>query len=155
MHTNSAQKDFLLQLFEYNHHMNQQLADLLLQNTATDQSAKQYNHILNAHHNWNCRIHPYKQRIDPWSLRAADELKEFDLENYRASLDILERFDVHHLVDYTLGSDNRLRSPVSDILFHIINHSTYHRAQIASDCRASGIEPLKSDYIHYANNKER
>ena len=38
---------------------------------------------------------------------------------------------------------------VQDVIFHVINHSTYHRAQIASDLKANGIEPINTDYIFY------
>lgn len=38
---------------------------------------------------------------------------------------------------------------IKDIMFHIVNHSTYHRAQIATELKDHGIEPLKTDYILY------
>jgi uncharacterized damage-inducible protein DinB len=38
---------------------------------------------------------------------------------------------------------------VRDILFHINNHSTHHRAQIAARIREAGITPPTSDYIFY------
>jgi uncharacterized damage-inducible protein DinB len=38
---------------------------------------------------------------------------------------------------------------IKDILFHIINHSTNHRGQIAVDFRNNGLEPLVLDYVFY------
>jgi uncharacterized damage-inducible protein DinB len=38
---------------------------------------------------------------------------------------------------------------IKDILFHMINHSTHHRAQIAMDMRNNKLEPLPLDYIFY------
>ena len=35
------------------------------------------------------------------------------------------------------------------MLFHFVNHSTYHRGQIASNLKEHGIEPLVTDYIFY------
>jgi uncharacterized damage-inducible protein DinB len=35
------------------------------------------------------------------------------------------------------------------MLFHIVNHSTNHRGQIAVDFKSNGITPLGLDYIHY------
>ena len=43
---------------------------------------------------------------------------------------------------------------IKDILFHIINHSTYHRAQIATDLKQNGIEPINTDYIFYKRKLE-
>ncbi|WP_185211767.1 DinB family protein [Sphingobacterium mizutaii] len=34
-------------------------------------------------------------------------------------------------------------------MFHIINHSNYHRAQIATELRKQEIEPIQTDYIKY------
>jgi uncharacterized damage-inducible protein DinB len=38
---------------------------------------------------------------------------------------------------------------VQEILFHIINHSTYHRGQIMAQLRESGLEAISTDYIFY------
>ena len=42
----------------------------------------------------------------------------------------------------------RFRSSLHDILMHVIMHSAYHRGQIAADMRASGAEPVYTDFIH-------
>jgi len=43
----------------------------------------------------------------------------------------------------------KLANNIKDIVVHVINHSTYHRAQIALLVRQSGGEPAKTDYIVY------
>jgi uncharacterized damage-inducible protein DinB len=52
--------------------------------------------------------------------------------------------------EYTNSKGERFTSPVGDILMHVVNHSTYHRGQIAADMRASGMEPAYTDFIHAA-----
>jgi uncharacterized damage-inducible protein DinB len=41
--------------------------------------------------------------------------------------------------------------PVKDIIFHYCNHSTYHRAQIATELKINNITPPATDFIHYKN----
>lgn len=54
-------------------------------------------------------------------------------------------WSVHPVSEFT--------NTIGDILFHIVNHSTYHRGQIASDFRESDIEPLNTDYIMFKRDK--
>jgi uncharacterized damage-inducible protein DinB len=37
---------------------------------------------------------------------------------------------------------------IQDILMHVLMHSAYHRAQIASNLRAAGHQPAYTDFIH-------
>ena len=48
----------------------------------------------------------------------------------------------------TEGLDRAL--PVRDILTHVVNHSTYHRGQIARLIAECGVKPAVTDYIHFA-----
>jgi uncharacterized damage-inducible protein DinB len=52
-------------------------------------------------------------------------------------------------LDYENSEDRLFTNTLKDMLFHIINHSTHHRAQISVDFRTNGIEPLNLDYILY------
>ncbi len=38
---------------------------------------------------------------------------------------------------------------IQDVLFHFINHSTYHRGQIAIQMKEAGLEPIATDYIFF------
>ena len=37
--------------------------------------------------------------------------------------------------------------PLEEMLRHVVNHSTYHRGQVASQLRQLGITPLPTDYL--------
>jgi uncharacterized damage-inducible protein DinB len=43
----------------------------------------------------------------------------------------------------------KFANTIKDIIVHVINHSKYHRAQIAQLISLSGGEPAKTDYIVY------
>ena len=143
-------KSFFIELFEYGHNVNQQLADIFILNRerTSEKSVKLFNHILNAHQIWNNRIEPKQPPFEVWGAHPAEEWILIDKSNYENTLLILENYDLGSQANY-VRKGQAVSSSIRDILFHIINHSTYHRGQIAIEFRLVGIEPLMSDYIHF------
>ena len=142
---------FFKALFEYSHHYNQQLAEVFTAQPTltTERAVKLFNHILNAHQVWNSRIMVDRHSVGPWDLRPVSELKEIDRMNYVNSIRILDQSDINCVINYTNSKGDTYTNSVKDILFHIVNHSTYHRGQIATEFKQNGIEPLITDYIFY------
>lgn len=81
-----------------------------------------------------------------WDLHALDELLSINEVNTQTSLDIIKTFAFDTVISYAGPQEQILKNSVRDILFHIINHGTYHRGQIAMDFRQSGLKPLETDY---------
>jgi uncharacterized damage-inducible protein DinB len=142
---------FFRELFEYNHHFNQQLAEVFTAQPTrtTERAIKLFNHILNAHQVWNSRITAERSSVGPWDLRPISELKEVDSLNYANSIRILYQADLDIVIKYRNSRGDSYTNSVKSILFHVINHSTYHRGQIATEFKQNGIEPLVTDYIFY------
>jgi uncharacterized damage-inducible protein DinB len=44
---------------------------------------------------------------------------------------------------------------LDDIVRHVANHGTHHRAQIAMSLRESGTEPANLDFIVFCRRRER
>lgn len=139
------------ELFRYNYETNQKLSMRLLQSSSavSDQSLNWFSHILNAQHIWNSRILHVPIEYVPGTQHKAADFSAIDEANYAASLLILDEFDLDQSVTYTNTEGRAYTNVVRDVLFHIINHSTYHRGQIAWDMRKTGLEPLPSDYIAF------
>lgn len=144
-------KSFFKELFEYSHHYNQQLTELLTTHGGdTPEKALQlFNHILNAHHIWNHRIEGKKPAVGVWEMSPLENLKAMGQANFAQSLQILENRELEEIIQYSTSKGIPFQSSVRDILFHVVNHSTYHRGQIAMALRQHGLEPLASDYIFY------
>jgi uncharacterized damage-inducible protein DinB len=145
-------KAFFSELFEYNRHMNNELIRAMVQNksTVSEKSLKWINHILNAHELYNCRMEPAGyQPPTPWDMRPLEELVAINENNFQVSLGIIRLYDFDTNIMYTTFKGNAMENTVGDILFHLINHSTYHRGQIAVEFRNSGLEPLVGDYVFY------
>ena len=141
-------KTFFGELFEYNRHMNNELIKAMVeqQDMITDKSLELMNHILNAQQRWNCRVKKDPNMFGTWDLHAVDELVSINEANTQVSLDIIKDFELDTVISYIDPQGNPYKNSVRDILFHIINHATYHRGQIAMDFRQAGLKPLETDY---------
>lgn len=135
-------------LFAYNHEMNMRLLTLLEthRTQVSEKTLALLSHTFNAHQIWNARI--LKQlTFQVWQLNDWHTLPQINQSNYENTLLILKTIPLQSFIEYHNSKGEGFFNTVDEILFHIINHSTYHRAQIATECRLHGIEPLSSDYI--------
>lgn len=144
-------KSFFKELFEYNHHYNQSWYALLEenQNEISEKALTLFNHIINAHQIWNNRITPQEKLFGVWEMHVTQDLKKIDTTNYVQSLQILDQFDFDKIIHYTNSQGKSFSNNVRNILFHVINHATYHRGQIATEYKQQGMKPLTTDYIFY------
>lgn len=143
-------KPFFKDLFLYNHQCNEDFiaqiesADVLMDSN----SMELFSHMLNAHHIWNSRIFEIDRRMEVWQNHPVDKLSKINDENLLNSIQIAEEYELENLITYKNTKGEANQNTVRNILFHIINHSTYHRGQIALLMRQNGITPLSSDFVH-------
>jgi uncharacterized damage-inducible protein DinB len=52
-------------------------------------------------------------------------------------------------VDYSNLAGNTYRNSLADLIRHVVNHSTYHRGQLATQLRQLGQVPPSTDFIVY------
>lgn len=144
-------KPFFEELFRYNQHCNQQLASIFEQERKkTDaKSVALFSHLLNAHHIWNSRILERKTDYGVWDNHAINAFAAIDRLNHEETWGILAAFDLANKITYQTTTGTPFVNTVRDTLFHVVNHATYHRGQLALLFRQNGIEPLVSDYIRY------
>jgi uncharacterized damage-inducible protein DinB len=142
---------FFKELFEYNHHFNQKLSEVFVEkhDMISEKSVRLFSHILNAHHIWNSRITGKQNTFSVWDIHAVEQFREIDDKNFNETVPALNYVDFNGIISYKTTKGQVFENKISDILFHIINHSTYHRGQIAADFRQNGTEPLSTDYIFY------
>lgn len=144
-------KAFFQQLFDYNFYCNKKFIESCAgSDTVPQQSMRLFSHMLNAHHLWNARIMGRNPALDVWDIHPVSSWEDLHYENQRDSFEIISNADLlERRITYQNSEGSTFTNTLRDILFHVINHSTYHRAQIAADFRANGLEPLPSDYIIY------
>ena len=82
------------------------------------------------------------------------EEKWTGLEKERSQLlDRLTESDLSRSISYTDSRGRLLSMPLWESLFHLINHSTYHRGQLASKLRQSGKVPPSTDFVIFCREE--
>jgi len=61
--------------------------------------------------------------------------------------DMVEKRTINYLDMYT--GEVKLRIAFDEILFHLVNHATYHRGQIVMGLRILGKDVVMTDYVPY------
>ncbi len=144
-------KGFFNQMFDYNFYCNKKIIEqCIAMETVPDDAIKLFSHILNAHHIWNSRILKIPSKYSIWQLHDVKEWEDIHYENQRNSFEITSNADdFEDRIDYESSEGRLFTNTLQDMLFHIINHSTQHRGQIAKDFRKKGLDPLILDYVIY------
>lgn len=143
--------DFFEELFTYSKVMNEKVAELTQNNAAivTPKSIELYSHILNAHHIWNNRILNLKPEFSVWQVHNISEFSAILETNHLHSISILKHNNLDKIITYQTSNGQSFANTVRDLLFQVINHSTYLRAQIATLLKEVGIAPPATDYIFF------
>jgi uncharacterized damage-inducible protein DinB len=144
-------KPFFKELLQYNHYFNQAVITVLTDNPEkiSEKCSKLLSHILNVHQIWNLKIQPGEPSFDSWEVHEIQGLKDIDRKNFEFSNHLLETHELTNVIKYATKNGQFFANNIQDILFQIINHSNYHRAQIATEFRQCGLEPILTDYIYY------
>jgi len=144
-------KDFLKEILEYNRQSNHSIIEYFQKKEGNipERSLKLFSHILTAHHIWNHRVRNMPPSYELWESVSTKQCRIMNQRNHEFTSKILAEHDLSLLISYKNSAGNAYQNSVKDILFHLVNHSTYHRGQIANDLRNNGQEPIQTDYIFW------
>lgn len=143
-------KEKLIDLFEYTYHFNADMIKVIAESRALvdDKTISLINHTLNAQQIWNARILG-ETTFEVWQINPFESLVEINHTNFLKSIDIIRNFDPDQKIEYQNSRGTKFENTIFEMLFHAVNHSTYHRGQINSLLKQSGLTPLLTDYIFY------
>jgi len=151
-------KDYFIKLLQYDTHLNLQLNDLLLAANHPLQAVKIMAHILMAQKVWLSRCNQSPAPAGPlWPDWQAEQFKPLIEENNKVWMEYMnsltaDSFD--QTINYTNFKGDESNTKLTDILAHLINHGTHHRAQIGQHLKLAGIEQLPvTDYIFYVRQQ--
>jgi len=129
---------------------------------AYERAVATFCHTQAARRLWLSRIAPDLSGFPPdgvfpiWALEEAEiDARQVD-GLWRAYLSRLAAPDgpaLTSLVRYSSTEGVVYESTLADILIHVINHSTYHRGQIANMVASAGAKPAVTDYIAITRKK--
>lgn len=145
---------FFRELFEYNFATNQDFISILTKEEKVPaQAISFFDHILNAHQIWLQRVKLDGETFSTWQNHAKAEWPSINQYLFQRTLGFLEAsesdFQLTRIVKYQNSKGDAFENTLQDIYFHIINHGTHHRSQIALLLRQHDIAPPVSDYIFY------
>ena len=150
-------KQYFKELLDYSHYYNLEVIkkfnDGDLEFMIPERAIKLLSHTLNAQKIWNDRIAGEKDRVDVWGDIKVEEMERAESLNFEETIGVLEKEDLDRIVQFQNSKGESYQNSVRDIIFHIINHSTYHRGQIATEFRKQGIDPVVSDFVYYRIDK--
>lgn len=110
-------------------------------------------HIANAQVIWTSRIRGSEPSVSVWQLHDLDTCKIMLQQSAEDLKEIVEKGEMHdQVVKYKTFSGDSFETSLTDILLHVFNHGTYHRAQIAKEMKLQGIEPINTDYILFVRS---
>jgi uncharacterized damage-inducible protein DinB len=89
------------------------------------------------------------ERVVVWPELELDEVEASLRRSGNAFESVLTgSTDLTSEITYVNSLGQSWKSNVGDVLMHVVMHGVHHRAQIASELRASGFEPPYVDFIH-------
>ena len=143
-----------LLLFEYDYWANTEALKSIA-NAPSNRAAQLFSHVVEAKKLWYDRIYSKNSLASVWNAWTLEESERqinlfHDLwVKFISQLNASTSGEVIHYRN-TKGID--YESTVEEILMHVIQHSGYHRGQIALEIRKAGGEPAYTDYIQYCRS---
>ncbi|WP_316811715.1 DinB family protein [Pedobacter heparinus] len=142
----------LERLCRYNNWANASLLDTLMTNsdTISESCMLLFSHIVNAQTIWFKRINGIAPGVSVWQMNDLETCKVL-LEQSANALSEITSGEIENtpIIKYTISTGQHYETAVSDILLHVFNHGTYHRAQIAKEMKLQNIKPINTDYINF------
>jgi uncharacterized damage-inducible protein DinB len=133
-------KTYFLKLYQYNVWATKRVLDCLERQLVTDEKILSImGHIVAAQFLWLHRI----KGLPPQLISMADEAGKLWIEF------VQNTEDFNRDLDYINYVGEPYITNVEMIMIHLVNHSSYHRAQIALLLRQKGLEPINTDFITY------
>ena len=136
----------LVESIRYTQVVDGKLIEIFKHHDVSEKAISLFNHVLNAQNIWASRILGVPSKYQVWEVFSVDLFEKISKDNFELIAQVLKDYSLDKEISYT-NSKGTYTSVVKDILFHVVNHSTYHRAQIATMFKLDGIEPPITDYI--------
>lgn len=142
-------------MFEYDRHANLQLFGLMAEAGYPEKPVRLMAHLLGAQQVWLSRCTGGQDFPGAvvWPEWKAGELAPVIEENNRAWLAFTGRIEDKDWAEYIAYKNSKgtsYKDRLRDIVAHVINHGTHHRAQMGQLLKRPGENLPATDYILYA-----
>ena len=152
----TVMKDHFIRLFNYDHFANQTIIKAIRANNDPAKAVHLMAHLLTAQQIWLARCQGgLNAPTVLWPEGNADfeQLANNNSSLWLNYLNTLNADDFDKEIVYNNLQGTPYQNQLSDILAHVINHGTHHRAQIGQQLNFAGAQSLPiTDYIFYIRN---
>ncbi|MCU0384020.1 MAG: hypothetical protein MUF68_08125 [Cyclobacteriaceae bacterium] len=145
-------KDYFFKIYQYNVWANKKVINTLKKQQVVDTKILTLmSHVVSALHIWLARIEnrplaEYKL-WEKYDIETLEEMADDIGARWLLYIKRNEKFDALLIYKNYVGLP--YENKIENIMIHLVNHSTYHRAQIATLLRQAGLEPVNTDFITY------
>ncbi|WP_236981063.1 DinB family protein [Membranihabitans maritimus] len=142
--------DYYIDIFSYHHQFNKTVIEYLekYKNNFPEKCINWMSHILYAHEVWILRVQNKYEVMDEWTIPQSEFVTR-ENSNYKKTIAIIQDLPLKKNIKYKTSRGIIYVNSISEILFHICNHTAHHRGMIIAEMRNSGIAPPVTDYIFY------
>ena len=145
-------KRYFQKLYHYNAWANKRVLENLIRQKVNDEKILSLmGHIVAAKYLWFHRINglpaPDVKLWGNYQLEQLTSSAEKIGQQWLQFVDNTDNFD--RQLTYKNYTGDPYTNNVEMIMIHLVNHSSYHRAQIAMLLRQKGLEPVNTDFITY------
>lgn len=145
-------KAYFLKLYQYNAWATKRvLGCLQMQEVKDEKILSIMGHVVAAQFLWLHRIKGLPPApVKLWGEYTLPQLSAMADEAGKNWLEFIESTnDFNRDLEYVNYVGDPYITNVEMIMIHLVNHSSYHRAQIALLLRQNGFEPINTDFITY------
>ncbi len=150
-------KNYFINFFEYNDWCNKEIIDKL-NGFENEKALTLMSHILSSQDSWLERLKRTENySIDSWEVYSLPELAVLSKKSSTGWIRFVSKLPKDGFTKtctYKNSSGNEFSNANSDIITHVLNHSTYHRSQINFILRLNSSQPANIDYILYMREKK-
>ena len=162
MNTPNTQLTQINKLAQYNHWANQEFIQWLEQadsaqwirfvESSFSSLELTVRHLWNAESGWLSTLQkePWKVAVDKESTLSQSEVLQGFRKTSEDFLNFVESMTVSQLLETRNIGKNEKPISLADIIQHVYNHATFHRGQLVTIGRQTGMKnPPRTDYIYY------
>jgi uncharacterized damage-inducible protein DinB len=150
----SNMKEYFVNYFEYTFWANERtfksISELI---NPPDKAVELFSHMIISQIVWLDRIlkkpSQYKTAWQKFSPEECEKMFKRANAEWISFISNTTEDDFEEEIEYRNTKGESFRNKIKDIIIHVINHSTYHRGQIASLVRNAEGQPAVTDYIAY------
>ena len=145
---------YFTRLFNYDRYANETIAGAIVKAGAPGKPVALMSHLLVAQQIWlnRCKGLPAAGGAlwPDWQATAFPAIIAGNNKEWLNYLEALQPDDFEKKISYKNSKGDHFENDLTDVLTHLINHGTHHRAQIGQQLKSTGADQLpNTDYIFY------